>query len=65
MKLAIRSEFNRWVFCTEGNWRMWVMIAFWLAVVGVVHDFLCRRGRRDRAGGVGSRPISAQVEGCQ
>lgn len=32
MKLAIRSEFNRWVFCTEGNWRMWVMIAFWLAV---------------------------------
>lgn len=29
---SVRAEFHRWVFCTDGNWRMWVMIAFWLAV---------------------------------
>lgn len=29
---SVRAEFNRWMFCPEGNWRMWAMIAFWLAV---------------------------------
>jgi len=28
---AVRTELRRWVFALDG-WRMWAIIAFWLAV---------------------------------
>lgn len=32
----VRAEFRRWVFCIDGNWRMWAMIAFWFVVYGLI-----------------------------